>query len=229
MDKNVTLAPDPAFSLEAIPFPASQELKDTLSRQCLGINLSPLLARCCAHSDLAAWKAKAGELLKELLDAQDLPLLLIPHVTSAEHDTRMDDFCFMQDVRSLLPAQHKKRIAIVSPGLSAANLKWVIGQTSLFIGARTHSTIAALSSCVPCISIAYSRKAWGINRLVFENNQWVLDAAELTPQPLVERTTALLGQADQVRLMLTHKIPELIRRSQEAAVGLRTLVSAKEL
>ena len=99
----------------------------------------------------------------------------------------MDDEHFMRSVYSELTDSEKKFVSIVPGGLTSQNLKWIISQTSLFIGARTHAAIAALSSFVPCLSIAYSRKAWGINELIFGHRDWVyasehLDADELMKQ-----------------------------------------------
>ena len=48
-------------------------------------------------------------------------------------------------------------------------LKNIISNCHYFMGARTHSTIAALSSYVPTISIAYSIKAFGINEEISIN------------------------------------------------------------
>jgi polysaccharide pyruvyl transferase WcaK-like protein len=54
------------------------------------------------------------------------------------------------------------------PGnIGARQVKWVISKCRYFIGARTHATVAAFSTGVPTISIAYSKKARGINRDIF--------------------------------------------------------------
>ena len=47
-------------------------------------------------------------------------------------------------------------------------LKYIISQCRLFIGARTHATIAAYSTCVPTLVIGYSVKSRGIATDLFE-------------------------------------------------------------
>lgn len=48
--------------------------------------------------------------------------------------------------------------------MSAADYKGVIGLCEALVGARMHTNIAAMSQGIPTVSIAYSRKAWGIMR-----------------------------------------------------------------
>ena len=55
-------------------------------------------------------------------------------------------------------------VNIMPSEFNASQIKQVISQFHFFIGARTHATIAAFSSGVPTISIAYSVKAKGINK-----------------------------------------------------------------
>ena len=51
--------------------------------------------------------------------------------------------------------------------MSCEQLKGYIAKCRFFIGARTHSTIAAYSSCVPTLVVGYSVKAIGIARDLF--------------------------------------------------------------
>ena len=41
-------------------------------------------------------------------------------------------------------------------------MKYLIGQCDFFVGSRMHSCIAAVSQCVPAVSIAYSDKFIGV-------------------------------------------------------------------
>ena len=46
-------------------------------------------------------------------------------------------------------------------------LKGFIARCRFFVGARTHATIAAYSSCIPTFSVGYSIKAKGIAQDIF--------------------------------------------------------------
>ena len=50
-------------------------------------------------------------------------------------------------------------------------LKGYIARCRFFVGARTHATIAAYSSCVPTLVLGYSVKSRGIARDLFGNEE----------------------------------------------------------
>ena len=60
-------------------------------------------------------------------------------------------------------------------------LKYVISQCKMFIGARTHATIAAYSSCIPTLVVGYSIKARGIAKDIFGSDEnYVVSAQSLS-------------------------------------------------
>jgi len=74
-----------------------------------------------------------------------MPTYLIPHVTNPTSN----DYAFMQRALSQIKDRNSN-IILVPPDYNAAETKWIISRMTLFAGARTHSTIAALSSgCQP--------------------------------------------------------------------------------
>ena len=105
--------------------------------------------------------------------------------------------------------------------LNAAEIKWVIGQCDLFAGARTHATIAAFSMMVPTLSIAYSIKAWGINRDIFGHSDHVIGVDHLSPDSFKERIQHLVNEATEVRLKLEQRIPEVRKQALTAGSILR--------
>lgn len=211
LERNLRLAPDPGFALPAKPCPLPDEVQGVLERPCLGVNLSPLLARFAAGNDMESWRRLATECVAALLRAFELDIVLVPHVCSTAFSVNQDDELLLQAVRERLPRVLRARVAVAPRGLSSENLKWLIGRTHAFIGARMHATVAALSSGVPCILLAYSRKAWGIAELVLGDSAWVVSPEELTPAALLERTRSLLGQHGEVKRLLDARIPALSR------------------
>src|SRR3546814_7153574 len=71
-----------------------------------------------------------------------------------------------------------RAVTIMPSTFNASQIKGVIANLRFFIGARTHATIAGMSSTVPTISISYSIKARGINRDLFGDLPVVLDRSE---------------------------------------------------
>src|SRR5690606_24264463 len=112
------------------------------------------------------------------------------------------------------------RITMIPRTFNAAQIKAVISRLRFFIGARTHSTIAALSSGVPTISIAYSVKARGINRDIFGDEWMVVPTPQLSCASLTTAFDQLVEREEEVRARLNVAIQKLQERGISAATGL---------
>jgi colanic acid/amylovoran biosynthesis protein len=218
VEHNVALAPDPAFAVEPLQPPLTNEMEELLADGFIGLNLSPLLANYATGGDLDRWRTLAAQIMSSLLGAMDCRVCLIPHVTSSTADPRMDDALFLQSVRESLEPQEQARTAVFPGQLSCEQLKWVISRAEIFIGARTHSTLAALSTGVPCISIAYSQKAWGVNEWIFGHQNWVVASQGITGTALAARAVQLRKEKDAVRGFL-QKIAPRMQEETFAAAG----------
>lgn len=168
----------------------------------------------------------AGEPADRLLDEiagfvryavveRGLGVLLVPHVIPHDGTVKDNDAAFMAQ---LLPRLNDlgNRVQLMDERLNAAQIKHVIAQCRFFIGSRTHSTIAALSSGVPTISIAYSVKAKGINHDLFGHNRYVLDTLEVSRESLTERLTRLWNEESDLRSLLVSTTEAMGKRAREA-------------
>ena len=213
--ENVRLVADPAFLLQPEDVALSGDERVVLDEPCLGLNLSPLVGRYCGGGP-QAWRDLARACVHVLSQETRIPIVLVPHVVLPGND----DHAFMEEaLRQLDPRSDK--VVLLDRRLNARQLKGIIAKLALFIGARTHATIAALSSHVPTISIGYSMKARGINQDIFGHTDWVIGIQDLTPQSLAKKTGALLDKADAVRQQLEGKIPEIRERARSAGRHLR--------
>lgn len=95
-------------------------------------------------------------------------VLFIPHVM--EKNPSNNDVVACESVYKLVEKQNMNKIIFGEP--SAVELKGIIGICECLIGTRTHSTIASLSQCIPTVSVAYSRKAYGIMKDVFGEEKY---------------------------------------------------------
>lgn len=154
VESNVAYVADPAFLLRPDP-DTILEPKPSNGKTVIGVGMSDLIARLYgAQRYVDAFAAFARRALAET----DKHLILIPHVVQPQND----DAKICEQLASRLP--NDGRVTVVSRGYNAPRTKAVIAGCDYFIGARTHSTIASLSSGVPTLSIAYSTKAYGITR-----------------------------------------------------------------
>lgn len=181
---NAILAPDPAFFMPAKSCPLDPRME---SGNVIGVNASPHILKCASDGNIAYKNYK--HLIQHILDYTDANIALIPHVVWDNNDDRKvlqklyEDFGCSE--RLILVEDH-----------SAPELKYIISKCSFFVGARTHATIAAYSSCVPTLVVGYSVKARGIARDLFGTEiGYVLPVQSLT-QP-GQLTEAFLGQYEQ--------------------------------
>ena len=94
-------------------------------------------------------------------------------------------------------------------------LKGYIARCRMFIGARTHATIAAYSSCVPTLVLGYSVKSRGIARDLFGTEEhYVLPVQELQrEEDLADAFVWLLEHEDAVRQRLTKIMPAYVKKA----------------
>jgi colanic acid/amylovoran biosynthesis protein len=210
---NVVQMADPAFMLgrETVDY---SKFWPECPNGVLGVNVSSLIERYKRpDQDL---RAEVADFIRRAVTQYGLGVLLVPHVHPLEGEHSGGDATYMADllerVRELGDA-----VRMMPHELNAAQIKYVISQLRFFIGARTHSTIAALSSGVPTVSIAYSVKARGINRDLFGNEEAVLPTTELSADALQRSLEWLLREEKSLQATLARRIPQLQDEAKRAA------------
>ena len=249
VSKNVELVADPAFWLPATPVELSVEITDAIMEGAIGLNLSPLVGdyrsksnhsnavliglrnlkgQVRAKQNYSEWIESATLLVESVLETSKLPIILIPHVMSdSGKNEKTDDYLFLENIYENL-AHYSSRLFLLPRGLNASQTKWMIGQCKVFIGARTHSTIAAISSNVPTLFIAYSQKARGIAKDIFGDDQWLVDISTLSIELLNVRLALLLEHQDEIRIFLKQKNVELRTMAKSATKSLSEIVADQE-
>lgn len=213
--ENVYPVADPAFLMD--PKPPQNEIN--IENDAIGINLSPLMGRYVTSGDSEKWIAMAGDIIAEVSKRTGRHIYLMPHVTSPHSD----DYAFMQKVISRL-REINHNITLIPPHYDAAEKKWIISRMAFFTGARTHSTIAALSSGVPTLSLAYSIKARGINRDIFGHTEYCMESRDIEPDSIVSKIISMLDQETSIRTELRERIPKIQKSALDAGLILEQLI-----
>lgn len=219
---NVYLVADPAFLMEPEK-PEDFEINVNLN-EAIGLNLSPLFSKFLCSGNRKEWVLLAAKIVDELIHEFKRALFLIPHVESESDD--WDDYKFLQDVYECSKAD-KTFLNLVPQNLNAAQLKWIISQVYVFAGARTHSTIAALSTGVPTLSLAYSLKATGINKDVYGNCEYCLNPEEIDVNKIIEKIGLLISNYKYLRNKLNDEIPYMFDKALLAGKYLKNLIDSK--
>ena len=104
-------------------------------------------------------------------------------------------------------------------------LKGYIARCRFFVGARTHATIAAYSSCVPTLVVGYSVKSKGIALDLYGTyDKYVLPVQNLTNEDeLVNNFKWMLETEKEHKEILSNKIPEYKKLAMKASEYMKEL------
>lgn len=209
---NVRLFPDPAFVLESKP-------KDIFEwdkmGKILGINLSNYVVKSESIYNMFR------DFIRHIISETEYSVVLIPHVfwkRDNENDLGLLSKLY-EDVGN------KDRVYLVDKEYNCMELKYIISKCDIYMGARTHSVIAAYSSIVPALAFSYSIKSRGIAKDIFgEEENYVMSVDDSTGiSDLYERFMFLSDHADEIKDKLNRKMDEYGRLLKEEKSVMETL------
>ncbi len=213
--ENVQRVCDPAFLLPAIEPRIAVSLGGTKGMT-VGVGMSALMDRYGAMQQYL--DAHVG-LINHITSKYDADIVLVPHVIQ-DAKTRNDSaICEEMAHRVGTPS----RLYVLPKTLNACELKYCIAKCDYFVGARTHSTIASLSSLVPTISIGYSVKAWGINQDLLGSTDYVVDSQDMGADSLIAKFEQLHAQREEIVHRLQTSVPQAKESAQRAGEHLLSL------
>lgn len=214
VNPNTVLVADPAFTLlpEKTALPQGFVPGNTV-----GINISPMIQKSEKHEGITL---KNYELLiGEILRITDMTVALIPHVVWTDGEDRL--------VLSQLYERFKDsgRVVLIEDQ-SCSKLKYIISKCRFFVGARTHATIAAYSTCVPTLVVGYSVKARGIARDLFGNEEhYVLPVQSLKDKTDLTKAFDWIVQNEaSIKRELEDEMPAVIKKATSASGYIERLI-----
>lgn len=206
VNPNTVLYPDPAFTLSShnLELPENWREGDTI-----GINVSPLILTSSQNADIVlnAYRKLIGCILKNTESA----IALIPHVVWKANDDRK--------ILNLLYEEFRESDRVVQiEDCNCMELKGYIARCRMFVGARTHATIAAYSNCVPTLVLGYSVKSKGIARDLFGTDEhYVIPVQHLhSEDELANEFLWLMENEKSIREHLQAIMPQYIERAAMA-------------
>jgi colanic acid/amylovoran biosynthesis protein len=209
----VHFCPDPAFVLPEIrePLPAG-----FIEGNTIGLNLSPLIERYAQNKDILF--ENSCTLIEHVLKTSSFSIALIPHVLW-KNDSDLSPL-------SKLHTRYKYsgRVVLIEKG-GCQELKGYISRCTLFIGARTHATIAAYSSCVPTLVLGYSVKSRGIAKDIFGTYEKYTLPVDMisTADSMVKAFDWLRLNETVIRSHLAQTMPDYISKANNAGELLKKL------
>ena len=208
------LCPDVAFTLvpEKCPLPA----KMADHRKDIGLNISGLLFNggYTGKNDFGLtceYKNMVLELIEYFVKEQDQKIVLVPHVVPDNFPSENDlEAC--RKLKSALPKEISEKVIVAEPDSGSFydqnQIKYIIGQCGFFLGSRMHSTIAAISQCVPTAGLAYSKKFAGVYETAGVGD-CVIDLRKLDNSQIMSEVKRLYESRESIRNTLENNIPEV--------------------
>ena len=198
INPNTIRVADPAFLLERIDLPLPKGFQEGNT---VGINVSPLIMKYGTESSLILDNYRL--LIHFILTETDMSVCLIPHVVwPYNNDLEPIDMLYHDFGNS-------SRVSKILDG-NCCELKGYIARCRFFVGARTHATIAAYSTCVPTLVVGYSVKSRGIAQDLFGTDEgYVLPVQALkSKEDLKFSFQQIVKKEQELRNRLEDVIPD---------------------
>ena len=220
---NVRLVADPAFLLEPLepkaPLPFPEPLEEMI-----GFNLVAAYGRVGDALSFRDMVKLGADCVEAIVKKTKRQVLLVPHVVAFPPEECPDsDTMYLALIREALAARGIK-VAQLPSALRSWEIKWVLGRLRAYVGSRFHSTVGALGSGTPTLSIPYSEKGPALSRLLLGHTDFVIPWRQLEPEFLAEKVSALLDAEQDVRERLRNRLPEIRAMSHRAGDHLRELL-----
>lgn len=215
---NVKLYPDPAFQLERIEKELPRNFKE---KNTVGINISPMVMNNETTEGITI--ENYIELIKFILENTDMNIALIPHVIWEDNNDDRKPSKFLYD-----KFKDTNRVVLIEDD-NCEVLKGYISRCRFFIGARTHSTIAAYSTYVPTLVVGYSIKAKGIAKDIFGTYEnYVIPVQNLkNKDDLLKSFKWLADRESSIKDYMNKFIPSYKEKSLDATKELLKIIEDK--
>lgn len=203
---HTVLYPDPAFQLPIEKLPLPKEFSEDNT---VGINISPMIIDNENQSGMTL--KNYIQLIQYIIDHTNMQIALIPHVIWNFNDDR-------KPINLLYDMFKESGRLVKIDGYSASKMKGYISRCRFFIGARTHSTIAAYSTCVPTLVVGYSVKAKGIAKDIFGTfDNYVIPVQSLQNEcDLTNSFKWLMENETKIKNHLKEFMPQYCAKALEA-------------
>ena len=200
---NVKLYPDVAFTLEI-----DENMEELPPENTVGINLSPLIMNYETNEGNAL--ASYEKLVEYILNETDMNVALVPHVMWEGNDDRVP-------LKKIYDKFKDSGRVYMIGDYNCTQLKAYISKCRFFIGARTHATIAAYSTCVPTLVVGYSVKSKGIAKDIFGTyDRYVIPVQDLTEENLIDEFKWMVNNEKSIKNHLEGFMPKYRQKSLEA-------------
>ena len=214
---NIGCRPDSAFTLPAeyLKLPEGFQENNTI-----GINVSPLVVKKGKKPGIV--HINYVNLIHWILENTDCSVALIPHVVWKDNDDRLP-------LSELYKRFSDTNRVLMVEDCNCQQLKGYISRCRLFVGARTHATIAAYSTCVPSLVLGYSIKSRGIaTDLIGTDENYVIPVQRLSQEDDLTCAFVWIWERErEIRKKLESIMPKYVEKAKLIGVDIKKQLGEK--
>ena len=199
---------DPAFLLDTCECPLPENFEEGNT---VGLNISPLVKNPEVY-------ASVNYLIDQIIGTTDMKICFVPHVYDVEPE--IGDLELLREFYENF--RGTGRVSIVDKAYSCEQLKFIISKCRFFVGARTHSTIAAYSTMVPTLVLGYSIKSLGVARELFGTEKgYVLPYTEIKDKEDISNAfDNIYKNENEIKMRYKEVLPGYTQTVRDAAATL---------
>lgn len=185
----------------------------------VGLNISALLwnGGYTGKNELGLrcdYQKTIREIIKYFFTLDDVVLHLIPHVVSQERHIE-NDYAISFD---LYEEYNSEKLFLAPLFLSPVDAKSYISGLDFFIGARMHATIAAFSSGIPVVPMAYSRK---FNGLFVDTLQYhcLVDMKSMSNNEVLKIIMNSFDKRSEIKSIIDNRLNGVVKERKEELIA----------
>ena len=222
--KILNLESDMAFLLKPAPGERVAEIlrleNINFSTPTLGVTVSGIIRNRFNSQSPESFDSFFARFIDHAIKKYNLDIVFIGHVTGPSEDK--DDRLVAQRIHEHI--EQKDRVSILRGNYSPSELKGVISRCDLFLGARMHSNIGAISTHVPTIAMSYSHKTIGIMGSVGMED-YVFSGDKLNEDELINVLGKAKKNSKKIRGHLSETIPNIQASSRQNIKNIERVIN----
>lgn len=201
VESPIYLTADCAFVLDSAP---RERVEDILSKENIDITKRPLVGVSAnAMLDNKEYVNLMARIIDYVIEKLNAQVVFVPHVVGINGVG--DDRVIGEKIYKM--TKNKGNISLIRGDYSPEELKRIIGTCDIFIGGRMHANIAAISSCVLTLAIAWSHKYYGIMEAIGQE-KYVCNYKTVNFDELKSKIDDLWNNKEKIREVLKVKVEE---------------------
>lgn len=207
----VYVQPDTAFALDPAPIEKVNKimLQEKLDKKPLiGIVASRQVDQRISAGDMKSqnsYTTLIAQIADYLVGKLNAHIVFIPN-DIAQQKGGYDDIYVAKKVYEMI--KNKNEIRLITTEYQANELKGIIGECDLVITSRYHSTVAALSMCVPCLVIGWGFKYDQVMGIMGQT-EFVCNFESMTLAEVQAKVDKLWHEREKVKAELASRMPDI--------------------